>query len=156
MPSTDSAKAQPLLRSLPETVLWEAVLGSRLQCASLLSQLSPRILSLRMQLCPASSPVAPRSQSPMEMPKKGTHTGDTLSDRFLHSLCASLTPGYSLSDYFPGVLQPKLKTSHFVHQGPDGNSQSLKPKMQGDEPDIWRPKNAYNKGAPNRGQQRWG
>lgn len=109
MPSTDSANAQPLLGSLPETVLWEAVLGSRLQCGLTPATAVPQDLLLEVKLCPASSPIAPRSQSLVEMPRRGPHTGDTLPDRFLRSLSASLTPGYSLSDYFPGVLQPKLK-----------------------------------------------
>lgn len=138
MPSTDSANAQPLLRSLPETVLWEVVLGSLPQCASLPSRLAPRIFFLRMQLCPASSRIAPRSQSLVE-----SHPGDTLSDRFLRSLCASLTLGYRLSDYFPGVPQPKLKPLSLYTKLRDENSQSLKPKMQGDGPDIWGPKKMH-------------
>lgn len=145
MPSTDSANARPLLRSLPETVLWEGVLGSLSGCTSAPSMAVPQELhlddgavsgfisqhfqSLKKNGISLESPCLPDFSAASEPPTSQS----TLA------LCPSLA-----------TLQPKLKP---LSQGFDSDYPGHARKwtlMSGDQ------NKAYNKGGPSCGQQQWG
>lgn len=145
MPSTDSANAQPSLRSLPEIVLWSGVLRSLSGCTSALSMFPqdlhladgavPGFISQHFQSLTENGlslervPVCLISLQPLSLPHSSLHS--------------PLYPS-------PATLQPKLKP---LSQGFNSDYPRHAGKwtlMSGGQ------NRAYNKGGPSCGQQQWG